>query len=346
MDVRDLIQGMDYEFRVCAVNSEGEGPFSKPSDSFTAKNKYNKPDVPIYVDVRDVTKSSCTVTWSPPTRTGGLPIVRYHIEVRAKGEDKFFRCTDEDMNLNETEFQVTGLDENKEYEFRVVAENKKGASLPSAPTRTVKVKEIIPGVLPQVTLSPEFGNLIGTQGKIQATVTGTPTPDIRWKKGSRVLSTSTTKYSISFAQSVAVLFINNLSEEDAGNYTIEAENSEGVDAKTCTFAVHAPPLIEYGSNVRKSSVISVGSNFRIACQITGCPKPTVVWSKDDSVLDGEQKAQIDNPTENQHYLNIKQCDRNDTGSYVIKASNQSGNDEAKFDLKVVDRPDTPREFSL
>ena len=40
MDIKDLIQGMDYEFRVCAVNSEGEGPFSKPSDSFTTKNKY------------------------------------------------------------------------------------------------------------------------------------------------------------------------------------------------------------------------------------------------------------------------------------------------------------------
>ncbi len=340
MNVKDLIQGMDYEFRVCAVNSEGEGPFSKPSDSFTAKNKYDKPDVPIYVDVRDITKSSCVVTWSPPTRTGGLPIVRYHIEMRVKGEDKFFRFSDD--FISETEYEVTGLAENQEYEFRIVAENKRGVSLPSEPARIIKAKEVVPGVLPQITLSPEAGNLIGSQGKIQATVTGTPTPDIKWKKGSRVLSTSSSKYSISFAQSVAILYINNLTEDDTGTYTIEVENSEGGDQKSCKFSVYSPPSIEYSASVRKSTVISAGSNFRIACQVTGCPKPAVVWSKDDSVFDGSQKAQVDNPTDNQHYLSIKQCDRNDTGSYVIKASNPSGNDEAKFDLKVVDKPDQPR----
>jgi titin len=29
LDLKDLLQGNDYEFRVCAVNDEGEGPFSK-----------------------------------------------------------------------------------------------------------------------------------------------------------------------------------------------------------------------------------------------------------------------------------------------------------------------------
>jgi len=339
LNIRDLIQGMDYEFRVCAVNDEGEGPFSKPSDSFTAKNKYDKPDVPIYVDVRDITNTSCVVTWTPPQRTGGLPVVRYHIEMRAKGEAKFFRFTDD--FISETEYEVTGLVANQEYEFRVVAENKKGQSLPSEPCRAFKAREVVPGILPEVALGPEFGNLIGSQGKIQATVTGTPVPDVKWKKGSKVLSMNSSKYSISFAQSLAVLYINNLNEDDAGQYTCEVQNSEGAASKSCRFIVYSPPAIEYDNKYKKTSVISVGSNFRIACQVSGCPKPEVVWSKDETVITDAHKAKIDNPTDLQHYLNIKQIDRFDAGSYVISATNPSGKDEAKFDLKVVDVPDKP-----
>ena len=74
--LKDLLQGSDYEFRVSAVNDEGEGPFSKGSEAITAKNPYNRPDPPIDVDVQNVTKSSCLVTWRPPTKNGGQPIVR------------------------------------------------------------------------------------------------------------------------------------------------------------------------------------------------------------------------------------------------------------------------------
>ena len=64
---------------------------------------------------------------------------------------------------------------------------------------------------------------------------GTPTPDIKWKKGSRELNINSSKYSISYAQNIAVLFINNLVEEDAGSYTIEAENQAGSESKSCKY---------------------------------------------------------------------------------------------------------------
>lgn len=127
-----------------------------------------------------------------------------------------------------------------------------------------------------------------------------------------------------------------------GQYTIEAENFAGSDCKTGKYSVYEPPKIECDKKYKKMSAVSVGSNFRIACQITGCPKPNAVWLKDDIKLSKEDKASVENPTDTQYYLTIKQCNRGDSGVYVVKASNEHGKDEAKFEVQIVDVPDKPR----
>ena len=89
-------------------------------------------------------------------------------------------------------------------------------------------------------------------------VTGSPVPDIIWKKGSRVLKTETTvKYSASYAQSVAVLFINSLEEDDAGNYSIEAANTAGSDNKPIKFIVRQGPEIQVENKFKKALFESV-----------------------------------------------------------------------------------------
>ena len=336
----DLSEGSEYEFRVCAVNEEGTGGFSQNSETVVAKSPFTRPDPPIQVNVNNISKDSCLLSWQPPIRNGGQPIIRYHVEMRQKGDYKFNRFTDD--FISECEYQVNGLVENQEYEFRITAENRIGESLPSDPTFKFKARESVAGVPAQIEALNDQANLLGTQGKIEARVTGTPEPNIVWKKGSRTLKLDSSKYSISFAQSMAVLFINNVGEEDAGVYTIEAENSAGSDAKSCKYIVYSPPKIDYDKKLKKTCVVSVGSNFRVMCEVTGCPKPDVAWSKDGFKVTKQDKANVDNPTDNQHYLTVKQCDRTDSGLYVIKASNEYGKDEAKFELQVVDVPDKPR----
>ena len=290
--------------------------------------------------MHNITKTSCLVTWRPPIRNGGQPIVRYHIEMRTKGEYKFFRFTDD--FISECEYEVRDLIENQEYEFRVFAENKQGESLPSEPTKTIKARDLVQGVPPLIEDMSDCGHLIGTQGKISVKVTGTPTPNIVWKKGARIIKLGSSKYSQSYAQSIAVLFINNLTEEDASAYTIEAENFAGSDSKTCKYSVYEPPKIECDKKYKKMSAVSVGSNFRIALQITGCPKSEAIWLKDNLKIGKDSKANIEHPTETQYYLTIKQCNRDDSGVYVVKASNEYGKDEARFEVQIVDVPDKPR----
>ncbi len=338
--LKDLVEGSEYEFRVCAVNSEGEGPFSKNSEPIIAKKRFDKPDPPIDVEVQNITKSGCLLTWRPPKKIGGQPIIRYHVEMRTKGEYKFYRFTDD--FISECEYEIRDLIENQDYEFRIIAENKQGESLPSEPSRKIKAREHIHGIAPQIDDMPTYGNLIGSQGKIEVRVIGNPTPSIKWKKGSRNLNLDSSKYSFSYAQSIAVLFISNLNVDDNGQYTIEADNVAGSDSKTCKFLVYAPPKIDYENKYKKPSIVSIGSNFRFSCQVNGCPTPEITWLKDDSKVKKGDKPILDNPTESQHYLTIKQCDRTDSGFYYIKAVNPYGKDEAKFEVQIVDVPDKPK----
>lgn len=160
--VRDLIQGNDYQFRVCAINIEGEGPYSTDSEPHNIRNKHTRPDPPIDVMVQSITKSSCQLTWRPPVRTGGLPIIKYIVERRMKGEYRYVRFTDD--FISECEYEIKNLIENNEYEFRVYAENRIGESLPSDPTRTFKARDQVRPVAPEIGDMPDLGHLIGTQG--------------------------------------------------------------------------------------------------------------------------------------------------------------------------------------
>lgn len=336
--LKDLTEGSEYIFRVCAVNEEGQGEYSKNSEQIIAKRRFDRPDPPIDVEVHNITKSSCSLTWRPPKKTGGQPITRYYVEMRSKGEFKFIRFTDD--FISECEYEIKDLIENQEYEFRIIAENKEGQSLPSEPTRKVKIREHVSGEPPKIDQIRDCGNLIGTHGKIEAKVTGYPVPSITWKKGSRILNNST-RYSCSFAESIAVLYINNLDENDSGQYTIEADNPVGSDSKNFKYFVYEPPSIEYDKKFKISSLVSVGSNFRFSCQVNGCPTPEVLWYKDDARIKKDHKPILDNPVESQHYLTIKQCDRSDSGTYKIRAINSYGKDEAIFKVQIVDVPDRP-----
>lgn len=51
-----------------------------------------KPSPPINLDHSDQTKSSVKLTWEPPLKDGGSPILGYIIERREEGTDNWIRC--------------------------------------------------------------------------------------------------------------------------------------------------------------------------------------------------------------------------------------------------------------
>nr|XP_040019184.1 titin-like [Gasterosteus aculeatus aculeatus] len=91
----------------------------------------DSPGPPARVAVKDVTKTSATVTWDIPENEGGAPVKNYHVDVRDISRKGWTRLTDKCRRLS---YKVSDLEEGGIYFFRVTAENEYGTGV-SAETK-------------------------------------------------------------------------------------------------------------------------------------------------------------------------------------------------------------------
>lgn len=72
----------EYEFRVIAVNSAGEGIPSTASRPFLARTPVDAPGEPSDLELVDATNSSLTLSWKGTEKQGGAELLGYEIEIR------------------------------------------------------------------------------------------------------------------------------------------------------------------------------------------------------------------------------------------------------------------------
>ncbi|MEQ2170442.1 hypothetical protein GOODEAATRI_000282 [Goodea atripinnis] len=140
-----------YLFRVSARNRVGSGPFVETDEAVQAKNKFGRrkhfwvfldvPEAPLNIIVGNVTKFGCTVSWDPPVSDGGSPITSYIVELRDRTSVKWSPV--QVTKADELSAIINDVIENKEYIFRVKAENKAGEGKPSAASQPVKIMDPI-----------------------------------------------------------------------------------------------------------------------------------------------------------------------------------------------------------
>lgn len=99
------------------------------------------PDPPVDVEVHNPTAKAMTITWKPPLYDGGSKIMGYIIEKIAKGEERWRRCNEHLVPV--LTYTAKGLEEGKEYQFRVRAENAAGIGEPSRATPPTKAVDPI-----------------------------------------------------------------------------------------------------------------------------------------------------------------------------------------------------------
>ena len=128
--ITGLMNNTGYVYRVTAQNSAGTSPASATS---TLTTLIAPPSQPLAPFVSNITATSATLMWTPPTSNGGAAITGYIVQYRPTTSSTWQSVTVTTPTTNTT---LTGLTNNTGYVFRVTAQNSAGNSPASAGTRS------------------------------------------------------------------------------------------------------------------------------------------------------------------------------------------------------------------
>lgn len=220
----NLIEGHDYNFRVRAVNKQGESLPLNTTQAITVKDPFGKPGQPGQPEVTDWDKDHVDLKWSAPKKDGGAPITGYVIEKRNRFGpwEKALDVSPDDLSAT-----IPDLNENEEYEFRVIAVNKGGPGEPSDASKPVvcKARFIKPYFDPKLLedLLVHAGKRIRWVVPIQAA----PRPSFKWSVNGKEIPVGTERVD-------QQLYHNEISFEipfsvrgDSGRYTLTISNELG-----------------------------------------------------------------------------------------------------------------------
>lgn len=120
------IKGLDpnhrYQFRVKAINEEGESESLETDSAITAKNPFDVSAPPGLPELEDWDENHVKLKWEPPIRDGGSPISCYIVEVMDKDTGEFVKAIETDSPI--CKGIVKKLQEGQQYKFRVRAVTK------------------------------------------------------------------------------------------------------------------------------------------------------------------------------------------------------------------------------
>jgi hypothetical protein len=133
--VTGLTNDLPYTFRIRAVSTFGDGPFSGASNTVTptAPVTITRPGAP-GIGTAVAGNTQATVNWTAPTNTGGADILEYRVQVRT---GTTIVRTVSAIAPSATSTVVTGLTNGTAYNFRVRARNSAGVGTLSQPSNAV-----------------------------------------------------------------------------------------------------------------------------------------------------------------------------------------------------------------
>lgn len=225
LDVRGLMPGMDYKFRVLAVNEEGESSPLESDDLISAKDPFSESDPPRNLEILDYDQESADLKWNPPRDNGGAEITGYLIE-KKDNFGKWVRA--HEVPGNQTKCTVPKLSEGKMYEFRVRAINAAGESSPSNEVGpiTCKARNLKPKINRKALL--EVYCKAGEPFSFDVNVEGEPSPEKKWLSNGKEILLSDRIKVVHSANNTKV-YVRSAVREDTGTLTLTAENINGLD---------------------------------------------------------------------------------------------------------------------
>uniref|UniRef100_A0A8D0FR75 Titin n=1 Tax=Strix occidentalis caurina TaxID=311401 RepID=A0A8D0FR75_STROC len=297
---------------------------SGSKSAFVNVRVLDTPGAPQDLKIKEVTKSSVTLTWEPPLIDGGSKIKNYVVEKRESTRKAYSTVN---ANCHKTSWKVDSLQEGCNYYFRVLAENEYGIGLPVETSDSVKVSErpLPPG---KITLLDVTRNSVS----------------LSWEKpehdgGSRILgyivemqSKGSEKWSTCATVKVTEATITGLIQGEEYTFRVSAQNEKGIsDPRQLGIPVVAKDLVIPPAFKLLFTTFSVlaGEDLKVDVPFVGRPKPAVFWHKDDVALKQTTRVNAES-SENNTVLTIKEACREDVGELRYRVTGLIENHDYEY----------------
>ncbi|XP_029907362.1 immunoglobulin-like and fibronectin type III domain-containing protein 1 [Myripristis murdjan] len=229
--VKDVVEGIEYEFRVAAINISGAGEPSPPSEFVFARDPKKPPGKVIDLRVTDSTYSTLSLQWTKPKEEEGVQdeAKGYIVELRPAENPEWGRCTSNAIIM--TSYTIMGLKSMAMYWVRVVATNEGGDGEPQELDNYIIAMP--PPVRPRFTDRKMKSFMVvraGNSARVNINFEASPIPKITWLKDSMPVSKNVT---VSNSDISSQLIIPSAERTDTGIYTIIVKNLVGQE----TFSV-------------------------------------------------------------------------------------------------------------
>ncbi|XP_043930851.1 myosin light chain kinase, smooth muscle isoform X2 [Protopterus annectens] len=227
------------------------------------------------------------------------------------------------------------------------------------------LKSSLPSEPPAFTLPPRNIRIpLGGTARFEGKVRGYPEPQVTWYRNGQPVTQGDHYVAEQSIRGIFNLMIKGAQEEDSGKYTCEAANESGVRQVTVELTVEDNFGKKYGlpsSNKSSSSRSSVppidsrpsiwgesppkfvtkpsritikeGCTGKFSCKITGRPQPQVTWFKGNVNLQSNEHFNMFEKS-GMHFLEIKDVQLSDAGTYTCSVENSSGKATASAELVV------------
>ncbi|XP_054625849.1 myosin-binding protein C, cardiac-type [Dunckerocampus dactyliophorus] len=235
-EAKRMIEGVEYEMRVYAVNSIGMSCHSPASQPFVPVAPTSEP-TGLCVD--DISDTSITLKWRAPERIGSAELEGYGVEYCKEGTDEWVPAI---QGLTErTSLVIRELTTGDKVQFRVRAFNMAGPSAPATLAQPVTIREIMqrPKIWLPRNLRQTLIKKVGDTVNLVIPFQGKPRPQVTWSKDGQPLNS--TLASVRNSDTDTILFIRKSERKHSGTYDllVQIENVEDT-AKVMLQVVDVP----------------------------------------------------------------------------------------------------------
>ncbi|KAJ8360423.1 hypothetical protein SKAU_G00169480 [Synaphobranchus kaupii] len=256
--VKDVIEGLQYEFRVCAINFSGSGEPSVPSEFVFAREPKKPPGTVLNLKVIDSDYNTLCLSWSKPKPNKGAQdeAKGFFVEIRPEDNQVWQRCNT--SAITSSMFTIKGLKPMAMYYVRVIGINDGGLGEPQELNNYILAMP--PPVRPRFTDAKMDSFMVvraGNAARVNISFEASPWPDVSWLKDSTPVSKRIT---ISNAEGASQLLIPSAERSDTGVYTIIVKNLVGQETFSVEIRVTDEPKppgpVELDENVPGTVTVS------------------------------------------------------------------------------------------